>query len=162
MDERDHKTGFQVFAEVGLHEPLFIVDAVYIDASRIGPSSSNMFMIGLGIEAGFENFAESLRTKNADSLHEEELTNPTVPSAGLIINNSVFTNLSPRVVVGLEILSYFDVMSNGTFIVFYPQIHVTITTTLTVQLGLGFLFDVKGLAPRFAYRVINESPVLTD
>jgi hypothetical protein len=54
---------------------------------------------------------------------------------GIIINNSVFTRLTPNLVVGLEILSFFDVTAKESFIVFYPQIHVSITATLTVQVS---------------------------
>ena len=61
-------------------------------------------------------------------------------------------------VIGLEILSYYDVTSTESFLVFYPQIHVDITRTLKVQLGLGFMFNKHGFVPQFAYRVINESP----
>jgi hypothetical protein len=59
-------------------------------------------------------------------------------------------------------LTYYDVTWNNSFIVFYPQLHVSITSTLTVQLGLGLLFDKHGLEPQFAYRVINESPVAME
>ena len=62
-------------------------------------------------------------------------------------------------VVGLEVLSYYDVTARESFITFYPQIHVGITETLKVQLGLGFMFNRHGFVPQFAYRVINESPV---
>jgi hypothetical protein len=94
VDERDHKTGFQVFGELGLHKPFFDLDAVYIDATRIGPSTSNMLMVGFNIEADLEKLVETFR-KHGET---EESLNPKIPTGGIIVNNSVFTSIDSRLV----------------------------------------------------------------
>ena len=93
---------------MGLQRPLFDLDAVYLEATRLGPNVSNMLMMGIMIEADLENWVELIRPK-ATKGHEEEgeiLMDLKITTAGLVINNSVFVALHPTLVIFLHSLTY--------------------------------------------------------
>ena len=102
VDERDHKTGFQVFGEVGLHRPIFDLDAVYLDATRLGQHTSNMFMAGIMLEFDFKHLDKKFRTRNRSEHDKDENPSPELTTGGIVINNSVFEAVGERLVSGLE------------------------------------------------------------
>ena len=94
---------------MGLQRPLFDLDAVYLEATRLGPNVSNMLMMGIMIEADLENWVELIRPK-ATKGHEEEgeiLMDLKITTAGLVINNSVFVALHPTLVIFFTFFNLF-------------------------------------------------------
>jgi hypothetical protein len=142
-----------------------------------GLHESVLSMVGLTGDVELDGIYD--KVKNPAQIHEEGKVQPKITNAGikkfigtvtkrsqnirlslslgLIFNNSVFKTLSPSLVIGLEVLFYHDIMMKNSSLAIYPQALVRITSTLSVQLGLGFYFEAEKFVPQFAYRVINES-----
>ena len=102
---------------------------------------------------------EATETKSESKEHKEEtdVVQPEVISAGFIFNYSIFYAMSSRLLFGLEIMVFYDVTDNHSYLAFYPQIHAQLTKELEIQVGPGLVFTKTKIIPEFVHRVIVET-----
>ena len=106
-----------------------------------------------------ETGRETTETKSETKEHKEEteVVQPEVQSAGFIFNYSIFYAMSSRLLLGLEIMVFYDVTDHHSYLAFYPQIHAQLTKELEVQVGPGLVFTKTKIIPEFVHRVIIET-----
>jgi hypothetical protein len=65
------------------------------------------------------------------------LFSPEVDSAGFVLNYSLFYSLLDDVIVGIEILVFYDVRGRQSYLAFFPQIHWQVNPEMIVQVTMS-------------------------
>lgn len=73
---------------------------------------------------------------------------------GIVINNTIFYAIQKNFVIALEVLFYYNIFGDDSFLAVYPQVHCSWGPHIEMQLGLGFVTSKKGFVPQFANRLI--------
>jgi hypothetical protein len=84
------------------------------------------------------------------------LIDPEVESAGFVLNYSIFYSAFRDIIVGFEVLVFYDVRGRQSYLAFFPQIHWQLNPEMTIQFGPGIVFTPIKVIPVFAHRVIFE------
>ena len=128
--------------------------AVYVNAQKIGPHTSNVLMIGLE----FEGAANRTKQPQISRFGPSAKQIGRIGIAGVILNDSVFLQIKPDFVVGLEMLIYLDPTNEDSFVAFYPQAHVKLLPFLQIQMGFGLVFSQTKFTPQLVHRTILSMP----
>ncbi len=133
------------FGDIGVTSPSYDVTALYISARRIGERMSNFFMFG-------GSFGDGINTGGV------YISQTSGQSSSIILNNSFFYHFSSNFVVGLEMNLYVDVgQRTGSYVSFYPQFTLGLTESLTLQAGLGIVYNQTAFNPELVFRLISGS-----
>ena len=144
-DEDDFKEGVMAFGDIGIGSPAYDVTALYISTRRIGERMSNFFMFGGSLGDGISNAGVYISQISG-------------PGAGIILNNSFFYHFASSFVVGLEMNLYVDVgQRTGSYISFYPQFTLGLAESLTLQAGLGIVYNQTSFNPELVFRLVSGS-----
>ena len=190
-DEADYKEAFQIIADLYLWQSVAAVVGLYINAKRLSPNLQQIVMYGnkckgnygpllvplfgdrfrpsdesdTGDQSGFNTiFSSGFDIARQLPTDQRDLTllEPEVGSAGFVLNYSLFYNLHDDVIVGVEILIFYDVRGRSSYLAVFPQVHWQLNTDTVVQVGPGIVFSPIKVVPVFAHRLIFENFLDSD
>ena len=128
--------------------------AVYVNTQKIGPNTSNVLMVGLE----FEGVANRTLQPQISRFGPSAKQISRIGIGGVILNDSVFFQVKPDFVVGLEMLIYLDTNNEESFVAFYPQAHVKLLPFLQLQMGFGLVLTKTKFIPQLVHRAILSRP----
>lgn len=191
-NELDYKEAFQIIADLYLWQSVAAILGLYINAKRLSPNLQQIVMYGNKCKSNYgpllvpifgDRFRPSDESDTDDQsgfniifnpgfdiarqfpdLGQADLTllEPEVGSAGFVLNYSLFYNLLDDVIVGVEILIFYDVRGRSSYFAVFPQIHWQVNVETIVQVGPGIVFSPIKVVPVFAHRLIFENFLDSD
>lgn len=131
--------GIQVLGEKYVHNDLFELNLLYVPAYRFNEVWSAIGLFGVMLESG----ADSPKKNNT-----------------IILNASVFADISENTVVGLELNNtnptLHEIDDNEMELLVLPQIHYEIKNGYSIQLGMGAYFSESNIDASGIFRVIKS------
>ena len=187
-DDIDYKEAFQIIGDLYLWQSVAAVVGLYINAKRLSPNLQQIVMYGNKCKGNYGPllvplFGDRFRPSDESNTDDQSgfntifntgfdiarqlppdlsLFDPEVGSAGFVLNYSLFFTLFDDVIVGVEILIFYDVMGRSSYFAVFPQVHWQINPETVVQVGPGIVFTPIKVVPVFAHRLIFENFLDSD
>ena len=132
-----HINSINKYLSSSICSPNVKLTSLYSNTQRIADRLSNMLFIGFQLDV-FKN--ETTKVPNKIIL------------SNLILYNTIFYALLDNLTVALEMRTHIDLVSDQSFIVFYPQLDFNFGPNFEFQTGLGLFFTKDKFIPQFVHR----------